>query len=477
MKKIKILHIATECYPAAKAGGLGDVVGALPLYLPQYGVEASVVIPKYANKWFGSQKFTTVKKGHFQMGDSSVQYRVQKLRGDGLGFAFYCIDIPGLFDRENVYLGADGEGYADEPERNVAFQTAIMEWLTHGRQSFDGLHCHDHMTGLIPFMTKYCEAYSHMQEVPIYFTIHNGQYRGEWDWRYGKLLPAHGEHGGVLDWDGSINGLATAIKTAWHVNTVSPNYMKEIVRDADSLVGLYYSERYKCSGILNGVDTVLWNPATDKFLESHLEAGNWKEFKKESKRLLTKKYGLKAKAPLVGFIGRMAWQKGADILADAIKELLYDGHKVSFVILGSGDKAIEASLTQLATDYKGQVATVIAYDEGLARAIYAGCDYLVMPSRFEPCGLNQLFAMRYGTVPVVSPVGGLVDTVPDVRKGGNGIVAIDADVASFVVALLRAVELYGDQKQFLQLRQKIAALDYSWVKSGGDYAALYRKYI
>jgi len=474
---MKVLHIATECYPAAKAGGLGDVVGALPLYLPQHKVKASVVIPKYGNQWFAEQKFTTVKKGKFRMGPRTVAYAVQKLKGDALGFPFYCIDLPGLFDRPSIYLAADGHGYKDEPERNIAFQVAVMEWLTHGRQSFDGLHCHDHMTGLIPFMTKYCSAYEHFSELPVYFTIHNGQYRGEWDWSYGHLIPEHGSHGGVLDWDGSINGLATAIKTAWHVNTVSPTYMKEIVRDADTLTGLYYAERYKCTGILNGVDTMLWDPATDKFLDEHLQDDNWKDFKKVSKSKITKKYGLHARPPLVGFIGRMAWQKGADILAEAIRTILAEGHKMSFFILGSGDKAIEESLLQLAADYRKQVTTVIAYDEGLARSIYAGCDYMIMPSRFEPCGLNQLFAMRYGTVPIVSPVGGLVDTVPDIRKKGNGIVAIDADAESMAVALRRAAELYAEQKKIVALRDKITALDYSWVKSAGEYAAIYRKYI
>ena len=474
----KILQVSTECFPAAKAGGMGDVVGALPIYLPQQGIQAAVVLPKYGNAWFAEQAWTTVKKSSFQMADIQVNYRVQKLKGLDLGYPFYCIDLPGLFDRPSIYLAADGNGYKDEPIRNIAFQTAVAEWLTTGRQSFDGLHCHDHMTGLIPFMMKYCPRYVDYKEKPVLFTIHNGEYRGVWDWSYGKYLPKYDPlNGGVLDWDGQINGLATAIKTAWHINTVSPAYMREIMKDSDTLTRLYHAERYKCTGILNGIDNELWNPATDQYLDIHLEGSKWAAYKKASKSHLLKLVGLKgAKKPLIGFIGRMAWQKGADILAASIEQVLAEGHEANFVILGSGDKQIEADLLELATKYKGTVSTIIAYDEKLARAIYAGCDYLAMPSRFEPCGLNQMYAMRYGTVPIVTKVGGLIDTVPDISNDGNGILCPTPTISDFTMGVRRAISLYLTKEDFTSLRDKLVALDFSWSASAEDYAHLYEKY-
>jgi len=288
----KVLHISSECYPAAKAGGMGDVVGALPIYLPRVGYDASVVIPKYANKWFKSQSYKQVAKGSFLLGAEKVKYTVQTLEKSGLQFPFYCIDIPGKFDRESIYLGADGHGYSDEPQRNIAFQTAVCDWLLKGKHTFDVLHCHDHMTGLILFMLKYCTRYQSLSEIPTVFTIHNGQYKGEFDWQeVAHLLPPYkSKHDG-----------------------------------------------HKCSGILNGVDVDLWDPSTDSFLD-HKLVKSWKTFKSKNKRALLQQFDLKSRRPLIGFIGRLTDQKGADLLADAIDQLLSQSTKVSFVILGTGDK-------------------------------------------------------------------------------------------------------------------------------------------
>lgn len=457
---------------------MGDVVGALPIYLPEHKIEASVVIPKYRNRWYGEQAFTTVKKGKITLGDEVVPYAVQKLKEGTLGYPFYCIDIPGKFDRENIYLGADGHGYKDEIERNLSFQLAILDWLNTGRQKFDGLHCHDHMTGLITFFIKHCPEYEKLATTPTFFTIHNGQYRGIMSWAVDRLFPAYDSRRlGLLDWDASINSLAASIKCAWAVNTVSPTYMRELERGPDTMTTLYKSERPKCKGILNGIDVQLWDPASDQYLEHHLKADNWVDFKKKNKQALLKKMGLKSRRPLFGFIGRMAHQKGADILADAVQQLIADGQKISVAILGSGDKAIEDSLLALAAKHKDSIAVTVAYDEGLSRSIYAASDFLLMPSRFEPCGLNQMYAMRYGTVPVVTKVGGLVDTVPDISQGGNGIVSEHISSEGLATAMSRAVTLYGDKLKMTALRDKITAVDHSWSKSAADYKAMYSKYL
>jgi len=472
----KVLHISTECYPAAKAGGMGDVVGALPLFLPEHGIEASVIIPKYKRQWFADQSFTKIFEGSIQLGLQMVHYSILALDDGALGYPFYCIDIPGLFDREDIYLGEDGHGYHDEDKRYISFQLATLDWLTHADVHFDLLHCHDHMTGLIPFIIKYCPDFEKLQHTPTVFTIHNGQYRGIFGWNINDYLPYYDDrHRGLLDWDGDINSLAAAIKCSWKVNTVSPSYMQELIQDMDTLTSLVQHEREKCTGIINGIDNELWNPATDAFLEHHLKK-SWKSFKSKNKSALLKKYGLKSRRPLLGFIGRVAHQKGADILLDSIAQCLEAKIPVAAVILGSGDKELERSLTELAEKYPKDVEVIIAYNEKLAREIYAGCDFLMMPSRFEPCGLNQMYAMRYGTVPVVSNVGGLKDTVPDIRtKKGNGIVASSIDQEGFTQSIKRAVELYKNKKRLDALISKITKNDFSWNHSAREYADMYNQ--
>ena len=473
---MKVLHISTECYPAAKAGGMGDVVGALPIYLPKHNVEASVILPRYKRKWFEDQTFETVHNGGVQLGVHHFSYEIHKLKGSDLKYPLFCINLPGLFDREDIYLGMDGHGYHDEDKRNIAFQRATLDWIVNSDAHFDVLHCHDHMTGLIPFMIKCCPDFDVLKNIPTLFSIHNGQYRGIFDWSVNNYLPYYdARHGGLLDWDGNINSLAAAIKCAWKVNTVSPSYMRELIDDFDTLTGLVRSEEGKCTGIINGIDNDLWDPSKDEFLDHHLEKSNWKSFKSKNKSALLKKYNLKARRPLIGFIGRMAHQKGADILIQSIEQCLQEKLPVSAVILGSGDKELERSLQRLEADYPRDIKVIIAYDEKLAREIYAASDFLMMPSRFEPCGLNQMYSMRYGTIPIVSHVGGLKDTVPDVKRKGHGIVSPSIDAGGFFESLKRAITLYKDKKRFGSVLSRIIKVDFSWDQSASKYAEIYKE--
>lgn len=479
---MNVLHVCSECYPAAKAGGMGDVVGALPDYLPEHGVTATVVIPKYKNKWFANQRFNTVYRGSFSLGDSQQPFVIEKLITEDIAFPFYCIDIPGLFDRESIYLGDDGHGYKDEPKRNIAFQTAVMEWLRVRYERFDVIHVHDHMTGLIPFFMKFCSRYKKLKSTPSILSIHNGAYRGEFMWDEVKhFLPVFSDSdAGVLDWDGKINSLATAMKCAWSINTVSPSYMDELMRDSDTLTPLYESEANKCSGILNGIDAKIWNPSTDPYLKEHLQNSSqteWKKFKKANKTYLEQKFQLKVRRPLIGFIGRFAYQKGTDLLMDSIQEGLNKKLKFNAVILGSGDKDIEDKAVKLTKKQSGSLGVEVAYNEKLARHIYAGCDFLLMPSRFEPCGLNQMYAMRYGTIPIVSHVGGLKDTVIDIADQGQGVVIDTLNKKGLITAITRAIELYQDKDKFAKLIKQSSKLDYSWSNSAKDYATLYTSHL
>lgn len=475
---IDILHVCSECYPAAKAGGMGDVVGSLPIYLPSVGVRASVIIPKYRNKWFVENSFQFISKGKFKFGTETISYTVEKLVSTNLGFPFYCIDIPSKFDRPQIYLGEDGNAFPDEPQRNLSFQIAVLEWLKKGTNKFDGIHCHDHMTGLITFMVKYCKRYESLKSLPTFFTIHNGQYRGIWDWSMEAYFPPFAKkYKGLLDWDDEINCLAAAIKCAWQVNTVSPSYMLELQDDLGSLTSLIKDEKAKCSGILNGIDNKVWDPSSDEHLDIHLKKEDWNKFKKHNKATLCEEFGLSGDKALIGFIGRFAYEKGADLLAPSISQYLKKENDIEFIILGSGDKSIEQDVTELSKQYVDNVACTIAYNEKLARKIYASCDFLIMPSRFEPCGLNQMFSMRYGTIPIVRSIGGLKDTVPDIQQDGNGIAFQDATIIDILTAMMRAAKLYLNKKKFKALRKKIVELDYSWDASAKAYAAKYQSLI
>lgn len=473
---MKVLHISTECYPAAKAGGMGDVVGAIPLFLPKYGVEASVIIPKYKRKWFADHTFETIYSSEVDLAGHKVAFQVQRLVSNNLDYPFYCVDIPGLFDREDIYLAEDGHGYPDEDRRNISFQLAILQWLKTRDHVFNVLHCHDHMTGLIPFFIKYCPDFNELSQIPTVFTIHNGQYRGIFNWKVNEYLPYYdARHAGLLDWDGNINSLASAIKCSWIVNTVSPSYMEELISDFDTLTPLVQHERNKCQGIINGIDNELWNPENDEFLNHHVKNENWKKFKAENKSVLLKEYNLKARRPLIGFIGRLAEQKGADILLASLEKCLLEKAQFAAIILGSGDKSLEKALTDLAERYPRDIKVIIAYNERIAREIYAGSDFLMMPSRFEPCGLNQMYAMRYGTVPIVSHVGGLKDTVPDIEDNGSGIVAQTIDEEGFSEGIKRAINLYKNKNNLNQLINQITKNDFSWSQSAALYADLYRE--
>ena len=473
---MQILHISTECYPAAKAGGMGDVVGALPMYQNRLNTNASVVIPHYENEWLSNQKFEIVIEGRFKLGIKTQSYEVRKILKSDLGYTLYTISLPGLFDRPHIYLNTDGNAYEDEIDRNIGFQRSILEWLKRDITNINILHCHDHMSGLIPFMIQFCPAYEKLKTLRTFFTIHNGQYRGVMDWKHVTLFPTFpDEHKGLLDWDGEIHSLACAIKCAWRITTVSPSYMEELQDNFDTLTPLMQDEKHKALGVLNGIDNALWDPSADPMLPFNLKK-SLSYFKSKNREILASNYtfDLKKKA-LVSFIGRFAYEKGADLLADAIRSFLKTNSSFHFFILGSGDKRIESDILTLVKEYPNNVTSVIAYNEQLAHHIYAASDFILMPSRFEPCGLNQMYAMRYGTVPIVRSTGGLKDSVPDIGDNGNGISFLKANTNDIVYSFGRAASLYKNKKEFNTLRNKIVKLDFDWKQSAQQYIEEYKK--
>jgi len=474
---MKILHISSECYPAAKTGGLGDVVGALPKYQNLAGDKAAVIIPKYAQSWILNHRFEPVFSSTVRLGSIYVPFNVQELTDEYLGFSFLVVDIPGLFDREGIYADKQtGFPYHDDVERYIVFQQAVLKYVINLEDKPDILHCHDHHTGLIPFMIKHCPDYRTLHYLPTVFTIHNGNYQGSFGWDKLPLLPLFDAGAsGLLDWNHNINPMACAIKCCWQLTTVSPGYLHELQHKSLGLENLFRQETAKSTGIVNGIDTSIWNPRTDTYIEQTLES-NVAKYKKVNKTVLVKAFGLHENIPLFVFIGRFASEKGADILPDAIASFLLSGGRGVFLVLGNGDRVLEEKFLNMQKHYEGFFNCAITYNEKLAHQFYAGADFLVMPSRVEPCGLNQLYAYRYGTVPTVRNTGGLSDTVVDFGfHNGTGLKFDNFSVEDVLIAFYRASQLATDNKSMNSLRERIMQLDFSWQKSSQLYRNVYQK--
>jgi starch synthase len=467
---MEIIHVSAECYPVAKAGGLGDVVGALPKYQNQSGHIAKVVMPMYRTKFLLANEWEVVHKGYTNLGNWWFTYTIIKEKNNVLDFDLYLVDINGLLDREKIY------GYSDDPERFTAFQIAVVDWISAWSHRPDVIHVHDYHAGLIPFMIKHCFRYQHLQNIPTVLTIHNAQYQGWMGWDKRDFLPAWDPwKWGMLDWKNNINPLASGIKCAWKVTTVSWSYLDELRVAANGLEDLFEYERGKCVGILNGIDNEVWDPSTDKYIENHFSTADADKGKLKSKKLLCETFDLDITKPLIVFIGRLVGEKGADLLPQAIGDSFFHiGRTMNFLILGSGFPEVESALESMKPLSQKDYNVYVGYNESLSHLMYAGADFILMPSRVEPCGLNQMYAMRYGTVPIVRNTGGLRDTVIDYGdEGGYGIRFTYAAVGDVTQAIWRAVELYNDEEKLKEIRQQMMKLDFSWETSVKEYIDLY----
>jgi starch synthase len=467
-----ILHVSAECYPASKAGGLADVVGALPKYQIKLGHVAKVITPMHRTKFLYDNDFEVVHKGEFGMGNMWFNYTIIKETTGKLGFEFYMVDIHGLLDREKIY------GYDDDTERFMAFQIAVVDWVSKWKMYPDIVHVHDHHTAFVPFMMQYCYAYQHLKHIKTVLTIHNAQYQGWMSWSKIAYMPAWDSgQWGKLDWSGTVNPLACGIKCVHKVTTVSHSYLEEIRYSSKGLEALFEYEKGKCVGILNGIDAAVWNPETDEYLEKKFSVANTNKGKLENKKILCEKFNLDIARPLFIFIGRMVYEKAADLLPQVINDSIYHMNgQMNFLILGSGDYHLERHLEYMRSEFVGYYNSQIGYNEQLSHEMYAGADFLLMPSRVEPCGLNQMYAMRYGTIPIVRNTGGLRDTVIDYGDaGGYGILFNDASVWDITYSVYRALELYKQPKRIDEVRKIMMHLDNSWENSASKYIELYRQ--
>lgn len=468
---MEIIHVSAECYPVAKAGGLGDVVGALPKYQCKSGDIAKVIMPMYRTKFLYENDWTVDFKGSANLGNWYFDFTVIKEPSNKLGFDLFLIDINGLLDRQKIY------GYDDDAERFTAFQIAVVSWISSWEHQPDIVHCHDHHTALIPFMMKYCYDFQHLAAVSTVVTIHNGQYQGWMGWDKSLYIPRWDLwKRGMLDWAGSINPLASGVKCADKVTTVSWSYMDELRENANGLEALFEFEKGKCVGILNGIDNEVWNPSTDIYIENRFTVKTVTKGKEQNKKILCDQFGLDITKPLFVFIGRLVGEKAADILPDAIRTAIYQTQgNACFLILGSGETSIEWELQQMTNEYQGIYNAYIGYNEQLSHLIYAGADFLLMPSRVEPCGLNQMYAMRYGTVPVVRSTGGLKDTVTDMGDtDGFGIRFNNATIDDLAYSIGRGVSVYQDKKHMEWMRKYMMQIDHSWESTVSEYRQVYQ---
>ncbi len=470
---MNVLHCSFECYPAAKVGGLADVAGALPKYLNQSGIQSALVMPKFNTSWLNDASYEEDYSGHLRWFTGDVHFRILREAKQTLGFTLYVVELSDLFYRRGVYVGDNGYAYNDEVERYIAFQLAVLTWLRQFESKPDVLHAHDHHCGLIPLMMRFSPEFESLKHIKTVFTIHNGLYQGAFGWEKKYLLPylPH-ETIGLLDWNYHINPMAAAVKCADAVTTVSNGYMQELMQYANGLESLFRSEQQKCFGIINGIDDEVWSPATDKFIAHHLK-DDVVSYKQKNKLSLCKEYGFDASKPLFVFIGRLVQEKGADLIPDAVNRFLQhkDAH---FLLLGSGSNDIEYALRMVSTVHASRVRFAQGYNEPQAHRMYASADFLLMPSRIEPCGLNQMYAMHYGTVPIVNNTGGLHDTVFDLTESTpRGFKLNKATVNELYGAMLRANDFYDHKEMFEAIRNEIVKIDFSWTKAVQAYVQLY----
>jgi starch synthase len=481
---MNILYAASEAYPLIKTGGLGDVVHSLPLALNRLGDSVRLVLPAYRAALAGAGQVEVLAV--WDIPGVGVTHRVKVLQSqvDALGDIFYLIDAPALFDRPgNPYIHDDGQSWPDNAERFTVFSRAVAilalqapdpQWKP------DVVHCHDWQTGLVPaFLSQAANPPTTV------FTIHNLSYDGYFSYQeFNQLqLPAAWWSSRYVEFYGGFSMLKAGMVFSTHVTTVSPTYAKEITTPEFGyrFDGLLQYMGNKLTGILNGIDLDTWNPSSDKYLVAKFSATrNRIQGKREIKADLLQLAGLpQSDAPLLGFIGRMVPQKGIDLIA-AILPRLFESSDARMVILGSGDKIFESDLMDLAQKHPDRLHVYIGYSEALAHKIEAGCDVFLMPSRFEPCGLNQMYSLRYGTPPVVNHTGGLADTVVDTTaatlkdKTANGFVFYNPDAGSLLASTRRALKYLANERVWSQLCRTGMQTDLGWETSARQYQKLYQ---
>lgn len=477
----RIAMVSPEIMPFAKTGGLADMVGSLCPALEKLGLKVSLIMPAYRQVLSGN--FSLTEGGpsfSVPISDRREEGSVLKTKlGEDMSVRFIRCDR--YFDREALYATSEGD-YADNAERFVFFSRAALEAVR--QDPPDILHCHDWQTALaVVFLKAQPANYPELASVKTVLTVHNLGYQGLFwylDWHLLNLDRSL-FNPRQLEFFGKINFLKGGLVFADAITTVSPSYAEEIKSPEQGfgLEGLFQERAKELVGILNGADYTVWSPEADRYIARNYSAKD-PSGKKICKAELQRAMGLPeaANLPLVGMVSRLISQKGLDLLESCGQEFL--GRNLQFALLGSGEAKYEAAMTELAELHPDKAAVRIGFDEALAHQIEAGADLFLMPSHYEPCGLNQLYSLKYGTIPIVRATGGLKDSVKDYypkSRGGTGFVFGPYEPAALLDALDRALNLFGQPKGWAALVKRAMAADFSWDRSARAYADLYRRLV
>ena len=460
---MRILMVASESLPLVKTGGLADVVFSLSKALVAKGHHVDVMIPEYDGilNHYEYQKFDYFQVPISTPHDEGV-YKVTLI--DGVRFILVSSDF--YFTRPGPIYG-----HGDEFERFGLFQLAALEFLRY--HEYDVVHCHDWHTGLLPFMIHTLRDDVMLTKIKTVFTIHNLAFQGVFELQeYKRLFLPYSTD---FEMHGLMNFMKTGIMTADVVTTVSPTYAKEILQDefGEGLHDILWMRTEDLVGIINGLDLMMFDPRQDSMIVSY-DGRSVRKGKLANKHRLQEELGLPPFDGMVfGIVSRLSHQKGFDLLKGVIPWLLYH-HDVQLVVIGSGDVETEAWLKHLEHQYPLKFRCHIGYSEPRARLVYAGSDVFLMPSRFEPCGLAQMIAMRYGTLPLVRHTGGLADTVTDHTEGGVGFVFYDYDAYALQLAIEQAIYLYHHSPEWSTFVKNAMKLDFSWTRSAAKYETIYR---
>ena len=489
---LDVVMVAPEMHPFATSGGLSEVLGALPQALTRLGHRVTVIIPRYRRVAIGpnigianptphraepaAEVEATIDMGERQF---TVSFYSTQL-GERLSAVF--VDVPELFDREGLYGSVDGD-YPDNAIRFAVFSRAALEYLRLRGRRPSVIHAHDWQTGLLPAYQKMLFSPDPViGGVPVVFTIHNLAFQGIFpiETLVEVGLPREVLHVEAMEFYGRISYLKAGINFSERITTVSPTYAREILerQNGFGFEGVLVRRAEDLRGILNGIDDSRWNPATDAFLPARYSADDLAG-KAEVKRFLLEASGLDAtpaglERPLIGLVSRLTDQKGFDLIAAAAEELMT--LDAAWVMLGSGDRIYEEQWKMLAARFPDRVSTTIGYDERLEHLIEGGADAFLMPSRFEPCGLNQLNSLRYGTLPIVRATGGLNDTVQDPADGapGTGFRVGEYTPQGLVAVVRRALDVYKTRETWRGMQRAAMAGDFSWDVSAREYVKVYR---
>jgi starch synthase len=484
-QRSKVMYVTSEAYPLIKTGGLADVSHSLPNALHELGHDVRLVLPAYRSVLEKVEDLQLL--GWLNLGaDGDV--RVVQAYHPEFAMPIWLVDAPAYFDREgNPYVNEDSNDWPDNPRRFTVFSRAAallgvdalgIDWRP------DVVHCNDWQSGLVhAFLSQ------ELNPPRRIYTVHNLAYDCQFD--YGEFqalkLPPHWWSMEHAEFYGSFSLMKAGLVFSDWINTVSPTYAKEIctAEYGYGYAGILQSYSYKLRGILNGIDTQTWDPASDPYLTAHYSADKKKlnNAKRRNRETLLKTLGATDAvatddAPLIGSVGRLAFQKGVDLLLEAIPKVIRET-QARFVVIGTGDKVLQQGLKEMAARYPERVFVHLGYSEEKAHLLEAGCDMFVMPSRYEPCGLNQLYSLRYGTIPVVRHTGGLADTVIDAdaqslqNGSASGFSFKPATAEALASALLRALEMYKDRDAWKQLQKNGMSQDLSWQSSAKRYLDLY----